>query len=125
MHLVRKQKGLSLVGLIFVGGVLIMMAILAMKVTPVVIDYYTILSNVKGTAMDPGLRGASVPQVRSAYLKRMQVAGGGDIGPDDLDVTKDGGELVISFAYSKKVHLFGNVSLMIDFEGSSAGSSSK
>ncbi len=37
----------------------------------------------------------------------------------DLEVTKEGGELVISFAYTKKVPLFKNVSLVFDFEGAS------
>jgi len=122
---IRKQKGVTLVGLIFVGGALILLAVLGMKVTPDVLEYYTTLGNVKATAADPALRGAGVPQIRAAYLKRLQVAGGGTVGPDDLDVSKDGGEVVISFAYSKKIHLFANVSLMIDFEGSSSATPSK
>ena len=39
---------------------------------------------------------------------------------DDLEITKDGIELVISFSYQKKIPLFSNVSLVFDFEGSSA-----
>ena len=38
----------------------------------------------------------------------------------DLEITKEGGELVISFAYTAKVPLFKNASLVFDFEGSSA-----
>ncbi len=116
----RKQKGVTLVGLIFVGMVLVMVSVLGMKVAPEVLDYYTTLGNVKATAADPMLRGVGVPQIRAAYLKRLQVAGGGPVGPDDLDVSKEGGEVVISFAYAKKIHLFRNVSLLIDFEGSSS-----
>jgi hypothetical protein len=43
------------------------------------------------------------------------------VTPQDLDITKEGGELVISFKYEKKVPLFANVSLVFDFEGSSSG----
>lgn len=121
----RKQKGITLIGLIFIGAALILVAVLGMKVTPDVLEYYTTLNNVKATAADPTLRGAGVPQIRSAYLKRLQVAGGGTVGPEDLDVSKEGGEVVISFAYSKKIHLFNNVNLLIDFEGSSAGAPAK
>jgi len=42
------------------------------------------------------------------------------VTPDDLDITKEGGELVISFAYTSKVPLVGNASLVYDFEASSA-----
>jgi hypothetical protein len=41
------------------------------------------------------------------------------ITPQDLDITKEGGELVISFAYTRKVPLFHNVSLVFDFAGAS------
>ena len=109
-------------GVIFGGGVLFAVALLGMKVFPEYMTYFTTLQNIKATAQDPGLRGASVPLIRGAYLKRLQVQGGGDVGPDDLDITKEGNEIVISFAYSKKIHLFSNVNLMIDFAGSSSGS---
>ncbi len=120
MRSMKNQKGVSLLGLIFVGGLLIMVALLAMKVFPVVVDYYTILENVKATGADPGLKGASVQQVRDAYNKRMQVSGGSDILPEDLDITKENGDIVISFEYAKKVHLFKNVNLLIEFKGGSS-----
>lgn len=118
-HSSNRQSGASLTGLMLVGGLLFFVAVLGMKVAPDVLGYFNIVKNVKATAQDPGLAGASVPQIRSAYLKRIQVAGGSDILPEDLEITKEGSEVVISFAYSKKIPLFANVSLLIDFEGSS------
>jgi hypothetical protein len=38
----------------------------------------------------------------------------------DLEISKDGGDTVISFAYTKKIPLFANVSLLIDFAASSS-----
>lgn len=116
----KKQQGLSLMALILGGGVLFAVAVLGMKLFPEYMAYFTTLENVKATAQDPGLKGGSVAQYKGAYLKRLQAAGGGDIGPDDLDVSKDGNEVVISFAYPKKVPLFANISLLIDFEGSAS-----
>ncbi len=119
----RKQKGMTLTGLIFVSIVLIFVALLAMKVFPVVVDYYTIVGNVKAVTNDTSLREAGVAQIRGAYLKRMQVSGATDVLPEDLDISKEGSDIVISFSYSKKVRLFGNVSLLLDFENSTAPSS--
>lgn len=122
---IRKQKGMTLTGLVFVSIVLIFVALLAMKVFPVVVDYYTIVGNVKAVTNDTALREAGVAQIRGAYLKRMQVSGATDVLPEDLDISKDGNDIVISFAYSKKVRLFGNVSLLLDFDGNTAPSSGK
>ena len=38
----------------------------------------------------------------------------------DLDITKEDGRIVMSIEYSRKVKLFGNVSLLIDFSASTA-----
>lgn len=120
MHLdIRRQRGIGLLGMILGGGLLFFVAVLGMKVLPDVLGYFTVVKNVKATAHDPGLSGSSVSQIRTGYLKRSQVEGGGPISPEELEITKDGSEIVISFAYSKKISLFGNVSLVIDFEGSS------
>jgi hypothetical protein len=40
---------------------------------------------------------------------------------DQLDVSKENGKIVISFEYEKRIPLFGNVSLVIDYKGSTAG----
>lgn len=117
---IQKQRGVSLTGLMFFGGVAFFLVALAVKVAPDYIEYYTTLSNIKATAADPALRGAGVPQIKRAYLTRLQVAGGGTVTPEDLDISKDGGEIVISFSYPKKIPLFANISLLIDFAGTSA-----
>ncbi|MFZ5512516.1 MAG: DUF4845 domain-containing protein [Pseudomonadota bacterium] len=116
----RRQRGLSLVGLILIGGLLVMVALVGMKVAPSVIEYFTILRNVKAMAASGELRGATVPDVRKAFDRRADVDDIKSISSKDLDITKEGNDVVISFAYEKRVHLFGPVSLAIDYQGSSA-----
>lgn len=115
-----KQKGITLTGLLFVGVGLVLVAVLGMKVVPVVGEYYTTLDIVKATANDTSLASAGMAQIRSAYQRRAVVADVNSVGPDDLDIGKEGGRIVISFAYEKKVHLFRNVNLLFEFTGSSA-----
>ena len=62
-----------------------------------------------------GLTRERVRQIECDTLKCINEA----ISSQDLDISKDGGDLVIAFAYPKKVKLFGNVSLLFEFEGSS------
>ncbi len=116
----KLQRGISLNGLMIGGIVLALVALLAMKVVPPWIEYGSILRAAKATAADGSLKEASVAQVRESYAKRAEIDNVTSIGPKDLDVTKDGSDLVISFQYVKKVPLFGNTSIVFDFEGSSA-----
>ena len=115
----REQKGLALSGLLFWGFVIAMVAILGMKVAPEYITYYKIVKATKAVATSSS--GKTVAEIRTAFGKYMDVEHVSTITPEDLDISKEGNEIVIAFNYEKRIPLFANVSLMIDFQGSSSG----
>ncbi len=115
----KKQNGVSLIGLLIVGALVIGVAIVGMKIVPSVIEYFTLQKNIKKIASSSP-PGTSVAEIRKAYSAAATIDETSSIGAEDLDVSKDGNEVVISFAYSKKIPLAGNVSLIIDYAGSSA-----
>lgn len=114
---ISRQRGLSLVGMIFVTAIIVLVAILGMKVVPEVIEYYRINQAIHSTVKSVE-GGASVVEVRRAYERRQIVEQISSVTSQDLEITKDGGRITIAFAYTKKIPLFGPVSLDIDFEGS-------
>lgn len=113
------QRGLSLNALMLGGAVLALISLLGMKAIPPWIEYGNLVKAVKGTAGDSSLKDSSVAKVRDAFTRRADMDDVKSITAQDLDISKEGGELVISFKYEKKVPLFHNVSLLFDFEGSS------
>lgn len=115
----KLQRGFSLNALMIGGAAIGVLALLAMKIVPEYMEYGTVVKTVKATAADTSLKDASVAQVRTSFAKRAEIDSIKSISEKDLDITKEGGELVISFAYTKKVPLFKNVSLVFDFEGAS------
>ena len=120
----KKQQGVSLLGLLFFGGGFIAIAILGMKVAPSVIEYFTVLKNIKAIASSTD-KNASVTELKKAYTLRSMIDQTPSVTAEDLDYEKDGGQVIISFNYSKKIPLAGNVSLVIDYAGSNSASSSK
>ncbi len=116
----KYQRGLSLNGLILGGAALGLIGLLAMKCLPPWLEYRSAVTHIKGVATDSSLKSATVGQVRAAFDKRSSIDDVKSVTGADLEITKEGGELVISFAYSSKVPLFGNASLVFEFEGSSA-----
>jgi hypothetical protein len=112
------QRGVTLTGLIFGGMILILIVVLGMRVVPDVVEYAKIVSNIKAVAQDPGLKQASPAEVRKAYERRAIVDHTSAIKPQDIEVTRSGNTLVLSFAYRREIPLFGPVGLVIDFEAS-------
>jgi len=115
------QRGVSISGLIYWGILLALLALLGMKVAPSVIEYYQTLAAAKKvvSAAQPG---ATVMDLRKAY-DRFADIDRLDLKSSELEITKEGGQVVISFAYDKKIPLFGPASLLIEYEGSTSGSS--
>lgn len=114
----KYQRGVTLSGLIVWGVVIALVAILGMRVVPDVIDYYKIKKIVASTAMNAN--GKTVPEIRAIFDKYADVDSIQTIKGTDLDISKEGNEVVVAFAYEKRIALFHNVSLLIDFQGSSA-----
>lgn len=112
----KKQRGVALSGLLFWSIILIMGALLGMKVTPTVIEYYKIKKDCKAVVAQVG-KDATVSDVKKAF-DRFADIDYLEFKSDQLDVSKEGGQIVISFAYEKRIPLFANVSLMIDYKGS-------
>lgn len=116
----KKQHGITLVSLIFVAALLILVALLGIKVFPEVQEYFAAVKSIKATAMDPASKAGGVADVRFNFDKRRRIDNITAVTGDDLDISKEGNEIVIAFAYTKKIPLYGPVSLTIDFEASSA-----
>ncbi len=116
-HPARKQRGISLFGLLFWAVVLAFVGITAAKVMPTVLEYFTIKRVIHRIAQE---NPATVPAVRAAFDKAKTAEYSIDsVTSQDLVVTKDNDKLVISFAYDKQVELFGSVFLLIKYQGNS------
>ena len=114
----KHQRGVALSGLIFWGGVITLVAVLGIKVAPTTVEYYKILKDIKATANKVG-PDATVADVRKTFDNFANIDQL-DFKPEQLDVSKDQGKIVIAFDYDKRIPLFGNVSLVINYKGSTA-----
>ncbi len=116
----KNQKGISLSGLLVWGFILAMVALVVIKVAPATIEYYKIQKAIKSVAA-AATASSTVPELRKAYSKYVEIEHISDVRPEDLDIAKEGNQVVISFAYEKKIGLVGPVSLLIDYQASSSG----
>ncbi len=114
----NRQNGLTLISLLFVSIIVIGAAVIGMRTIPSVIEYYTIMKHIKSVASSGA---ATVTEVRKAYDLKASIEATPSISGADLGVAKQGNQVVISFEYAKKIPIFGNVSLLIDYSGSSSG----
>ncbi|HEX6321903.1 MAG TPA: DUF4845 domain-containing protein [Burkholderiales bacterium] len=114
MH--SRQRGVTVSGLVVWLFLFIVVALLAMKLIPAYMEYGTAKSAIEAIARE---RVAGTPmEVRRAFDSRAAIDDITVVKAADLDITKQGNEMVIGFAYRKEVPLFANVGVYMDFAAS-------
>ena len=123
MHCVRpmksKQRGLTMFGFLFVAIVLVAMALLAMKLVPAYIEFFSVKKILATMGQDSEIRSKSNAQIREDFSKRASVGYVTVVKAKDLSIDRSGGVPVISADYEFRTKLVGNVSLVVDFSASS------
>ena len=108
-----KQLGVSLGGLMVGAGIFIALAMVGMKMGPSYLEFASIKKAVVAIAQEKP--GASVIEVRKAFDARATIDAISTVSGKDLEVTKDGGELLIAATYRREIPLVSNVGVYIDF----------
>jgi len=108
-----QQRGFSLVGLLFIGLIVVVLLLLGAKLVPPIVEYIAIERAVQKVKTE----GSTVGEIRSAFERQATIDDIKSIGARDLDITKEGDRVVISYAYTYNIPLMDNVRLVIDFSG--------
>jgi hypothetical protein len=109
-----RQRGISFIGLLFVGGLLAVSGVIAAQVFPTVLEYMAIQK-----AVQRSTAGQSVVEVRGIFDKQTEVDAISSIRGKDLEVTKEGDKVVVGFSYQREIHLVGPAFLTLKYAGRS------
>lgn len=109
-----RQRGLSFFGLLIVGGLLAVAGVIGAQVVPTVIEYQAVTKAISKASV-----GTTVAEVRSIFDKAAAIDNITSVSGKDLDVTKEGEKVVISFAYQREIHLTGPAYLTLKYTGRS------
>lgn len=110
----HQQRGISFIGLLFVSIVLVCAGVLAAQVAPTLIEYQAITK-----AASKAKEGSTVAEVKSIFDKAAAIDDIKSISGKDLEVSKDGGNTVVAFAYTREIHMAGPAYLLLKYNGRS------
>jgi hypothetical protein len=117
--MISRQRGITLTNAI-IGMVLLgLIGLFAAKLTPAYIEYFAIQKMLKAMEASGETKG-SVTEIRNAFARRNNIENVQGVAPNDLEITKDGGEVVVAAAWSVKVPIIANFNACLDFTVSTA-----
>jgi len=95
-------------------AVLVCAVYLFFKVLPAVNEHLSVRKAVRAIAAS----GPATPlEVLNSFDRQTGIDGIVSLNGRDLEITREDGVLVISYAYDRKIPLFGTVALLIRYEG--------
>jgi hypothetical protein len=109
----QRQRGLTFLGFLVVGAFLAFSGVIVAQVVPTYIEFMAVQKAAKKATA-----GSTVGEVRSIFDKAAQIDDIHSLSGKDLEVGKEGDQVVVSFAYSREIHLAGPAYLVMKYQGS-------
>lgn len=117
----RLQRGITLTKLLLTCAIVGVVLVVLMKLAPEYIVYYKIKADVMAIAQEANAKqGATVADIRQSFERRAEIDQITDFRASDLDISKEGDRVIVAFEYERKIHMVKNISVLIEFAGSSA-----
>lgn len=109
-----RQRGLSFIGVIFIGLLAVAAFAIGGQSIPIFLEYQAI----NKAATKAARESSTVQEVRSSFERAAAIDNISSISQKDLEVTKRGDKIVVSFKYSREIALAGPAYLVYRFENS-------
>jgi uncharacterized protein DUF4845 len=110
----KKQAGVSLIGMLIVASLAAFFLLLAFRAVPVYSEYFAIKKVLSAIASE-ATNETTVAQLRQKFDKRKAAEYLEAVTVADLIVTKEGGKTVLSMDYERRVPVIANISLVFEF----------
>ena len=109
----NRQRGLSFIGLIFIGVMAVAAFAIGGQSVPIFLEYQSI----KKAAAKAAREGSTVPEIRASFDRASAIDDIASVQGKDLEITKQGDKVVVSFKYAREIPLAGPAYLVYRFHG--------
>jgi len=116
----NRQRGVGFIMLIFIFAVCGVVALLGMKLFPVYSQFFSVRSVISAMANSEEVKSGTVAEIRKSFDRRATISYVEVITGDDLEITKDAGETVVTATWQARVPLFTGYTLLVDLSASTA-----
>jgi hypothetical protein len=112
----RREKGLTLIGFIFMAALVAGAGLLVFRAVPIYNEYFTLKKILR--SIDLQNNEATPAEIRKQFELKASADYVYEVKSRDLDITKDNGRIIISYPYTRRIPLGANISLVFEFEAS-------
>ncbi len=111
-----RQRGMSFIGLVLMGVVVVALFAVGSQSVPIFLENQAIHKAAAKAARESN----TVAEARAAFDRAAAIDSIESVKASDLQVTQRNDRLVVSYDYSREIHLFGPAYLVYRFQNSTA-----
>ncbi|HEX8738813.1 MAG TPA: DUF4845 domain-containing protein [Casimicrobiaceae bacterium] len=111
------ERGLSMIGFLFTTAVVIVIALIAFRVGPSYIEYFTVQKALDQTMQE--VQDPTPEAIRRSMDRRLSAEYVDSVRASDVLVGREGNAIVASLTWQKILPMIGNASILLDFEARS------
>ena len=117
MQMRTRQRGLTMLGFLFVAAVIIVVVMVGFRVMPAYIEYYSIQKALE-KALNETKDLNSAAEIRSAFQRVADAGYIESVNSKDVEITKSKNEVTASVEWTRKLPMVANASILLEFEAS-------
>ena len=108
-----RQHGMTVIGMLLLLIVIAFVALIAMKVVPMYIQYFSIKSTIESVRKEPQLAQMTPQDIQNAIQKRFDIGYVENITARDLKIRNDRNGRVLDLVYQDERTLFYGLSIVL------------
>jgi len=113
--MISKQRGLTLIGFLIVLAAALFVAYIAMKLVPIYLNHYSVVSSMKSLAAEPDAANMSEGRLRDLLSRKFSTSYVKHVTARDIEIVRGTGIEVVA-EYEVREDLIGNLDAVITFK---------
>ena len=114
---IKKQQGLSIIGFIIVLAMAVFVSYLGMRIVPLYMEYYSVVSALNGVASERGSARLSPFDIKVKVLNRLYVSYSENVKESHIKITRGNG-VNLRVKYEVRTPILGNLDVIARFDKS-------
>ena len=114
--MMRSERGITILGFLFVAAVVVTVALVGFRVMPAYIEYFAVQKALQ-TALEDSPTG-TLAEVRRAFDRKSSAGYIESVRPADVQISRQGGAITATASWQRVLPMIGNASILLDFDAS-------
>ncbi len=118
MGMRRRQGGITLLGFIFIAGLIGFLVFMGIKLFPMYSEYYSVKSALRSLAAEPGVGNYSPARIQDLFFRRLNISYSDNVKKEHVKIQRKDNGWQMDVRYEVRKPLIANLDAVGRFEAS-------